>query len=124
MRCLLISGALVLSIACGGNSPTNPTSPSSPAVPSGSSSGAQLTDDFGGRQLFPSDNWWNEDISAAPVDPQSNAYLDFIGRTRGAHPDFGPPPYGIPYVGVSGTQARVPVTFVAYGSERDRKSVV
>jgi len=35
------------------------------------------------------------------------------------HPDFGPPPYGIPYVGVGGTQARVSVAFVDYGSESD-----
>jgi hypothetical protein len=69
--------------------------------------------------LFPGDNWWNRDISNAPLDPQSNAYIDFIGRTRGLHPDFGPPPYGIPYVSVSASQARVPVTFVAYGGESD-----
>jgi len=78
-----------------------------------------LAEDFGGRSLFPSDNWWNVDISNAPVDPQSSAYIDFIGRTRTSHPDFRPPPYGLPYAGVSGTQARVPVTFVAYGSESD-----
>ena len=53
------------------------------------------------------------------VDPQSNAFIDFIGRTRTLHPDFGPPPYGIPYVGVGGSQPRMPVTFVDYGSESD-----
>jgi hypothetical protein len=79
----------------------------------------KLTDDLGGRALFPPDNWWNQDISSAPVDSQSNAYLNFIGRTRTLHPDFGPPPYGIPYVGVGGAEARVPVTFVAYGDESD-----
>ena len=36
------------------------------------------------------------------------------------HPDFGPPPYGIPYVGVGGGEPRVPVTFVDYGDESDR----
>ncbi|MCA9729728.1 MAG: hypothetical protein KC729_18745, partial [Candidatus Eisenbacteria bacterium] len=35
------------------------------------------------------------------------------------HPDFGPPPYGIPYVTVSGTQSLVPVTFVLYPDESD-----
>jgi hypothetical protein len=35
------------------------------------------------------------------------------------HPDFGPPPYGIPYVGVGDSQPRLPVTFTAYGSESD-----
>jgi hypothetical protein len=79
----------------------------------------QLSDDLGGRRLFPDDNWWNFDISNAPVDPQSSGYIDYIGRTRTSHPDFGPPPYGIPYVGVSGGQPRVPITFTAYGSESD-----
>ena len=78
-----------------------------------------LLEDFSGRQLFPADNWWNQDISTAPIDPQSDAYINFIGRTRGAHPDFGAPPYGIPYVGVGGSQARVSITFVDYGSESD-----
>jgi hypothetical protein len=80
----------------------------------------RLTDDFGGRQLFPPDNWWNEEITSAPVDPRSNAYIDFIGRSRTAHPDFGPPPYGIPYVGVGSTEPRTVVTFVDYGSESDQ----
>ena len=38
---------------------------------------------------------------------------------RHLHPDFGPPPYGIPYVGVPGTQALAPVTFTDYGDESD-----
>jgi hypothetical protein len=116
-----LCGALLLvSIACG----AGPTSPSSdPSGPTGSggssSSGVQLGDDFGGRRLFPDDNWWNLDISNAPVDPQSSAYIDYVGRSRTSHPDFGPPPYGIPYIGVGGDQPRVPATFTAYGSESD-----
>jgi hypothetical protein len=55
----------------------------------------------------------------APVDPQSDAYLEFVGRSRTAHPDFGPPPYGMPYMGVGGTEARRLVSFVDYGSESD-----
>jgi len=78
-----------------------------------------LDDPLGYRLLFPASNWWNEDISAAPVDPSSDAFISFIGATRSLHPDFGPPPYGIPYVGVGGTQTRVPITFTAYGSESD-----
>jgi len=114
--------SLILLLTACSHSPGSPSSPSAAsagAAPTGSSAGVRLTDDLGGRSLFPSDNWWNLDISNAPVDPQSGAYIDFIGRTRTSHPDFGPPPYGIPYVGVSSTQARVPVTFVAYGSESD-----
>lgn len=123
----LLIAALALSsfavAACGGakDSPSSPTAPSDPgpAPPSAPSAGVALNDDFSGRALFPGDNWWNQDVSRAPLDSQSNAFIDFIGRTRTLHPDFGPPPYGIPYVGVSGSQARVPVTFVSYGSESD-----
>jgi len=113
-------------VACSGGDPA--TAPSNPSggqssggggTTGGTSTGVQLTDDFGGRTLFPSDNWWNQDISNAPVDPQSDAYVDSIGRTRTSHPDFGPPPYGIPYVTVGGGEARRPVTFVDYGGESD-----
>ena len=86
-----------------------------------------LNESLVGRQVFPTSNWWNTDVTSAPVDARSAALIDFIsGRTatnrtpvRRLHPDFGPPPYGFPYVVVAGDQARVPVTFVAYGSESD-----
>ena len=40
--------------------------------------------------LFPPDNWWNLDISAAPVDPELAGFITFIGGgTRQLHPDFG-----------------------------------
>ena len=39
--------------------------------------------------LFPADNWWNQDISAAPVDPRSAQFIGFVGATRRLHPDFG-----------------------------------
>jgi hypothetical protein len=75
--------------------------------------------------LFPPDNWWNSDISAAPLDSNSSAYIDFVGATRGLHPDFGgdsvdpsAPIYGMPYVVVSGSQPLVPVGFV-YNDESD-----
>ena len=63
----------------------------------------------------------------APVDSNSAAYINFIsGRSstnptakRQVHPDFGPPPYGIPYVVVSGDQPLVTPTWTAYGDESD-----
>jgi hypothetical protein len=69
--------------------------------------------------LFPLSNWWNRDIRDAPVDPDSDRFIDFVGRSRRLHPDFGPPPYGMPYVTVGSSQPRVPVTFISYGSESD-----
>jgi hypothetical protein len=86
-----------------------------------------LLDSLSGRQVFPVTNWWNVDISSAPLATQSAAMINWIsGRTggnttatRAMHPDFGPPPYGIPYVVVDGTLPRVPVTFVEYGNQSD-----
>jgi hypothetical protein len=75
--------------------------------------------------LFPADNWWNADVSGAPVDPNSADYISFIGPTRGMHPDFGgdsspaPEVYGMIYVVVPGTQPLVPVTFVEFGDQSD-----
>lgn len=79
--------------------------------------------------LFPSDNWWNVDISSAPVDPASTAFINFIqaGGRRRLHPDMGgwsgeAPPnavtYGMPYLVVPGTQPLVPVVF-EYDDESD-----
>jgi hypothetical protein len=73
---------------------------------------------------FPSDNLWNKDISASPVDPNSTAIINFIGSSVGIHADFGAGQYdnstiGIPYTVVDSSQALVPVDFTAYGSESD-----
>jgi hypothetical protein len=75
--------------------------------------------------LFPPTNWWNLDISAAPVDPGSAAFISFIGPTRGLHPDLGGDvtpgsvdSYGMPYVVVDGTQPKRAVSFV-YADESD-----
>ncbi len=75
--------------------------------------------------LFPRDNWWNLDISAAPVDPASAGYIAFIGATRRLHPDFGGDEspgsdniYGLPYVVVDSAVARQAVQF-QYASESD-----
>jgi hypothetical protein len=130
VQCALVAGLVFgLSGCSSGAAPTSPSpapvaevpSPAPSPTPSPAPTTAvRLNDDFNGRPLFPADNWWNQDISTAAVDPQSDAFIGFIGRTRGLHPDFGPPPYGIPYVGVGGAEARSPVAFVDYGDESDR----
>jgi hypothetical protein len=71
-----------------------------------------------GAVAFPADNAWNRDISAAPVDPNSANLIASIGASTGLHPDFGVP-YGIPYVVVAGSQARVAINFTAYADESD-----
>lgn len=75
--------------------------------------------------LFPADNWWNADVSAAPRDPNEAAILAFIGAGKGLHPDFGgdasesgPDIYGMPYLVVPGSQPLEPVAF-DYADESD-----
>jgi hypothetical protein len=81
--------------------------------------GPVLGGSLGGAQVLPLSNWWNQDISGAPVDSMSAAFISFIGTTRRLHPDFGPSPYGIPYVVVDGTQPLVQPVWTAYGDESD-----
>jgi hypothetical protein len=73
---------------------------------------------------FPADNAWNQDISSAAVDPNSDAIISFIGPSIGLHPDFGSGLYagssmGIPYSVVSSSQSPVKINFTAYGDESD-----
>ena len=74
---------------------------------------------------FPSSNLWNMDISAAPVDPNSDNIINFIGSTVTLHPDFGAGTFqrqtiGIPYQVVdTATQAMVNVTLGLYADESD-----
>jgi hypothetical protein len=74
--------------------------------------------------LFPADNWWNVDITGAPVDPASASFITFIGPDKRLHPDLGgdvdpyPAIYGIPYVVVSGNTPLEQVVF-EYDDESD-----
>lgn len=69
---------------------------------------------------FTGSNLWNTDISAAPVDPNSNSIItNWVGSVN-VHPDWGTDPtYGIPYVVVDGTQPLVNVNLNAYADESD-----
>ncbi|HEY1435415.1 MAG TPA: hypothetical protein VGG65_08575, partial [Thermoanaerobaculia bacterium] len=69
--------------------------------------------------LAPATNWWNTDISAAPVDGGSGGFIAYInnGGSRPLHPDFGGTLddgisiYGFPYIVVDGAQAKKTVQF-------------
>ena len=64
-------------------------------------------------------NWWNTDVSAAPVDSGSDAFIAYInnGSPRPLHPDFGGTLpngvdiYGFPYIVVDGNQPLLAVQF-------------
>src|SRR3954454_2426640 len=62
------------------------------------------------RRVFPADDLWNKDISKEAVDANSDVLIASIGLKKPLHPDFGTR-YGIPYVVVEGSQAKVPITF-------------
>ena len=98
--------------ACGGSG--------SPAD-NGDSNG-QINGDLLGRRIFPASDPWNTAIDREPVDPNSANLIASIGLNTGLHPDFGANynggPFGIPYVSVKGTQAKVGVTF-DYSNESD-----
>ena len=76
-----------------------------------------------GKQVFPFDNAWNQDISNSPVDPNSNNLITGMGLNTSLHPDFGTvwegAPNGIPYIVVAGNQTPVPINFTAFGSQSD-----
>jgi hypothetical protein len=79
------------------------------------------------QQIFPADNWWNTDITYAPVDPDSDKYIAYIndGGSRTLHPEFGgtvrkggAAVYGYPYAIVDATTPRLAVK-MKYADESD-----
>ncbi|HEX6790705.1 MAG TPA: hypothetical protein VF247_05280 [Candidatus Krumholzibacteria bacterium] len=106
--------------------PTTVTAPRNPIIPPTSTTAnpVLLLEDYSKKQVLPYDNWWNLDISRAPVDAKSATYIAWINAQSGSndqrlHPDMAPPPYGLPYIGVSGSQPLSRVTFTTYASESD-----
>lgn len=70
-------------------------------------------------QVFPADNVWNTDISRLPVNSHSAAWLASTqAATRNLHPDFGGPPYGIPFNVVHTSHLTANFTFL-YWDESD-----
>lgn len=96
-----------------------PTSTPTPTPTPGTGGGAT----FAGCPVFPADNPWNQDISTAPVHPNSQNYINRItalGGNQHLHADFGSnTDWGIPFVVVPSTQPMVPINFTAYGDESD-----
>lgn len=73
---------------------------------------------IGSCPVFPADNAWNTDVSAAPLHPRSASIIARLGGNL--HPDFGEDPaYGIPFAVVPPDQVPVAVQYAAYGDESD-----
>ena len=85
--------------------------------------------------LFPQNNWWNIDVSNAPLAVNSGAFISFINSNvdeddedgeENSHPDFGGDDldipgnvYGFPFIVVDGSQVKKTVEFVDFGDESD-----
>jgi hypothetical protein len=69
--------------------------------------------------VFPSDNIWNTDISQMPVSSSSSTWMASTTPSSGKlHPDFGGPPYGIPFNVATNATPTSTFTF-QYASESD-----
>jgi hypothetical protein len=100
---------------------TRPVVTTTTAAPTGSAWAQNGS--LGSCTVFPSTNPWNQDVSGLPVAANSANYLSAIaglGGNQKLHADFGGGgAYGIPYITVPGTQAKVPVDFTDYADESD-----
>src|SRR4051794_4293455 len=66
---------------------------------------------------LPTEAAWNQNISKAPRDPRSSAYIAYIDAHGGdrLHPDFGSPrAYGFPYSVVAAGQRNLPIPYNHY----------
>jgi hypothetical protein len=78
---------------------------------------------IGNCAVFPANNVWNAPVDKLPVAANSAALVATIGANVTLHADFGSGqwdggPIGIPFITVSGTQAKYPATF-QYASQSD-----
>jgi len=73
--------------------------------------------------VFSADSPWNADISGLPVHPNSDNFIDSVGRGQTMHPDFGTEwngaPNGIPFVLVDASTPDVAINYTAWGDESD-----
>jgi len=84
--------------------------------------GAQQT--LGGCSVLPANNIWNTPVDTLPVLANSSSMVTTIGASRGFHADFGSGtwdggPIGIPFITVTGSQAKFPASFL-WPDESDR----
>ena len=108
LRHALIGAGALLALGAGGDGATGPGVPGP---------GTRLA----GCPVFPADNAWNRDISQAPVDPRSDAYIRSIGLDGHLHPDFAAQGLRDPVPRrAAARSSSVPVHFTAYGDESDK----
>lgn len=116
---LVVLGAIAAAIAIPATSapsapkPSQPIGTSCPVFPPADGVPADAPS-------LPDQRAWNQDISQAPVDPDSDAIMNGI-KGGELHPDFGSPArYGIPFIVADAATKGVKVKFTAFGSESDK----
>jgi hypothetical protein len=83
-----------------------------PAGPAGPVPGTDCT-------VFPADNIWNTSVKGLPVHKKSKAWMATMkASTTKLHPDFGGPPYGMPFAVVEDSHVTVFIDF-EYADESD-----
>ncbi|HEY0713822.1 MAG TPA: hypothetical protein VGF45_14175 [Polyangia bacterium] len=115
---LTVSLALSLSTCAG--KPKYPPGPPPPPGPTTGPVQPGQPGDLGPCPMFPPDNPWNQDISKAPVDPNSDRYMAAMNAgEKTLHPDFGSSyRYGIPWFAVTKAMPRLEMKF-KYDEESD-----
>jgi len=136
MRKLFIGTLLLLMMACVATPPNPPPPTKLTVTPAPPTAPAPVTPPItattvisngpalGGCPLFPADNIWNTPIDELPVHPQSDAWINSIGRAENFHMDFGSGawdggPIGIPFNVISGAQAQKFNPIFYYPDESD-----
>ncbi len=91
-------------------------------VPPGDPTSPVTGPSLAGCPMLPASNAWNTPVTSNAVRPDSSTLIASIsaaGKTK-LHPDFGGNgEYGIPFAVVPSSQAKVPITYTAYGDESD-----
>jgi len=125
-RCPLVVGlAIALAVAGGAAAKKKHHAAKQPRGPYPTLGACAVFPKFNGPANAPSaadQTGWNQDVSSAPLDPNSASYIAYINAHGGdfVHPDFGSPrEYGFPYAVVGKKQKRTKVNFTAYGDESD-----
>ena len=108
---LLASGAVIAVLTAGCVTP-----------PPGGGGGGGTSPTLAGCHVFPADNAWNTPVTGLPVRSDSSTLIANISTTghTNLHADFGGGgAYGIPFIVVPSSQAKVPINYTAYGDESD-----
>ena len=93
------------------------------ALGSAAAVSALQSPDLSGIAVFPADNYWHWDVTQLPLHPNSANLVASVGKATSLHPDFGSvydgAPFGIPYIVVDKSQAKIPIHCTAYGDQSD-----